>query len=78
MDIENIGCEVMMSDDVKVLMSLLHSGSYLDICNNISLYTENTLLLVNFKIINSELKIVKVIEVTQELIATFIKKSKLK
>lgn len=73
MDKENIGYEVMMSDDVKVLMSLLHRDSYLDICYDISLFTDNTLLLVNFKIIDSKLKIVKVREITPEFIATFIK-----
>ena len=73
MDKENIGYEVMMSDDVKVLMSLLHRDSYLDICYDISLCTDNTLLLVNFKIIDSKLKIVKVRQITPEFIATFIK-----
>ena len=70
---ENLGYEIMMSEDVKALMKLFPSDLSTDIAYDMSLSKDNTLLLLTFKIIDSKLKIVEVKEITPEFISTFIK-----
>ena len=70
---EDIGYEVMMSEDVKTLMGLLYYDSYSDIINDMAICPSHTLLLLSFKIIDSKLKIINVDVITPKYISTFIK-----